>query len=136
MKQFPLSMIAAFLSILLAMGCSSTPSSPGEDMTFTENNKDFIIDVTGKEWDVSYARDVYGMKSSKFQFGLGPYAIPPIFNPKMLSKGDPGYPTESDDFLVLGTKLNGDARAYPLLIMSLAEIADDKFGDLHVAVAY
>lgn len=78
-----------------------------------------------------------------FQFGLGPNAIRPILNPKMLFPGDALYPDDEADFLVLGTTLNNGTRplsdgtrGYSIVDLTRHEIADEKFGDLHVAVAY
>ena len=71
-----------------------------------------------------------------FQYGLGPYAIRPILDPEMLSRGERGYPADNEIFLVLGTEIDNDARAYPLEVMSYIEIVDEKFGNTHVAVAY
>ncbi len=136
MKVFSIPLTLASLSILLVLGCNSTLSSPGEANTIEENEMISIVDATGKKWDVTHARDVYGMDPLKFQFGLGPFAIRPILNPKMLSPGEAGYPQESESFLVLGATLNGNTRAYPISRLTMVEIADEKFGDSHVAVAY
>jgi len=83
------------------------------------------------------------MEPSKFQFGLGPNAIRPILTPRMLSPGDTGYPEDEAGFLVLGTTLNDGTRplsdgtrSYSIIDLSRHEIADEKFGNLHVAVAY
>lgn len=76
------------------------------------------------------------MEPSKFQFGLGPNAIRPILTPKMLSPGDTDYPDDEADFLVLGTTLNDGTRSYSIIDLTRHEIADEKFGNLHVAVAY
>ena len=54
----------------------------------------------------------------------------------MLEPGDPNYPSKSADFTGIGTTLMGDTRAYPLNVLTRHEIADEKFGDIHVAVAY
>ncbi len=54
----------------------------------------------------------------------------------MLSPGDEGYPSDDDDFLVIGVNLNGFTRAYPIYIMRWKEVANEQFGDAHVAVAY
>ena len=96
----------------------------------------FIQDRSGKVWHVAHAQK-YGMVPSGFQYGLGPFAITPIMNPRMLSPGDPGYPSDYENFLVLGANLNGFARAYPIRgVMSRHEIANEQFGDAHVAVAF
>ena len=68
------------------------------------------------------------MEPSEFQFGLGPNAIRPIQNAKMISPGEEGYPHHSQRFLILGTILNGDTRAYPISKLTRHEIADEKIG--------
>ena len=94
-----------------------------------------IYDSTGKAWDVAHALK-HGMVPSSFQYGLGPFAMRPIMSPQMLSPGDLGYPSDYADFLVLGANLNGFTRAYPIGAMIGREIANEQFGDAHVAVAY
>ena len=76
------------------------------------------------------------MVPSGFQFGLGPFAILPIVNPRMLSPGDRDYPSRFGTFRVMGASLNGFTRAYPLGVMSGHEVVNEQFGDAHVAVAY
>jgi hypothetical protein len=98
--------------------------------------KVFIVDNTGKKWDVTHAQKKYGMDPEKFQFGLGPFAIKPILNPRMLAPGDKNYPDDSEEFLTIGIKLNGEARSYGISVLSYSEIADDRFGDTYVAAAY
>ena len=94
-----------------------------------------IVDRTGKEWDITHAVSEYGFTADGFQFGIGPYAIPPIIDPLFLSPGDPGYPSDNETFEVLGVEIDGDARAYPITLMK-REVVDDWFGDTAVAVAY
>lgn len=101
-----------------------------------EHEKVFIVDLTGKRWDVTHAVNQYGFLPEKFEFGLGPDAIPPILEPRMLSPGEEGYPEDSAGFPVMGTEINGESRAYPLTVMSRHEIVDELFGEQHVAVAY
>lgn len=96
----------------------------------------FITDRTGKKWDVTHAVEKYGFKADRFEFGLGPNAIPPILTPKFFSPGEPGYPPDDADFLVMGVALHGQARAYSIADMSRHEVADETFGSTHVAVAY
>lgn len=109
-------------------GPQGDTSSPGS--TFS------ITDRTGKTWDVTHAFQQYGFVPESFQYGLGPFAITPINNPQMLSPGDSGYPLDSDSFTILGTTLNGFTRAYPIRVMSWHEVANERFGEAHVAVAY
>jgi hypothetical protein len=123
-----------FISILAS--CSSSIFSDDSPETENKDGKTFIIDKTGKRWDISHAIHKYNMEAKRFQFGLGPFAIRPIQKPNFLYKDDPGYPNSNADFLVIGFSLEKDTRAYPIDILSLHEIVDDKFGDTHVAVAY
>ncbi len=102
------------------------------------NNEEriFITDKTGKRWDVTHAWKKYGLDPAQFQFGSGPFAIPPILNPQFVDSEDPGYPDPGGTFLVIGFEMFGDARAYPLSILDNFEVANDRFGDAHVAVGY
>ncbi len=102
----------------------------------TDIEKIFITDRTGKKWDITHAVNQYDLVPERFQFGLGPNAIPPIIGPEMISQGEPGYPGDTDAFLTLGTSLNDQPRGYKLSILSRHEIVDEVFGDAHVAVAY
>ena len=94
-----------------------------------------ITDFEAKTWDVTHAQK-YGMVPERFAHGLGIHFIRPILGPRMLSPGDEGYPSDDDDFLVIGVNLNGFTRAYPVYTMRWKEVANDQFGDAHVAVAY
>jgi hypothetical protein len=105
---------------------------------FDEENleKVFITDDSKKQWDITHAVAKYGFKAEKFEFGFGPDAIKPVLNPKMWCKDDPDYPKADDESLVIGTTISDTARAYPIYIMWVHEVANDKFGDTHVAVCY
>lgn len=104
----------------------------------TGNNEEriFITDRTGKRWDVTHAWEKYGLDPAKFQFGAGPFAIPPILNPQFFDSEDPDYPDPAGTFLVIGFELFHDARAYPLLVLDNFEVANDRFLDTYVAVGY
>ncbi len=132
-----LSTVVLLGGALLLGRCSTSPTEQsGPKAVVERDGKVFIIDVTGKSWEVTHAKEMYGMEPHLFQYGLGPYAIRPILDPEMLSKGERGYPADNEIFLVLGTEIDNDARAYPLEVMSYIEIVDEKFGNTHVAVAY
>lgn len=60
--------------------------------------------------------------------------IPSIDNPKFASAQEATF--VSNDDLVIGLRLNGETRAYPLSIMVWHEIVNDKLGDTPVAVTY
>lgn len=60
--------------------------------------------------------------------------IPSIDNPKFVPADKANF--VSDDDLVIGLRLDGETRAYPLSIMVWHEIVNDKLGDTPVAVTY
>jgi hypothetical protein len=114
--------------------CAKEPTGPGPNDVITDSGQTFIVDNTGKQWDVTYAQEKYNMNASLFQYGLGPHAIKPINNPSFLSPGQAGYPKNTDTFMVLGVSINGDSRAYPMSVMGRHEVVNDKFGNLYIAV--
>jgi hypothetical protein len=67
--------------------------------------------------------------------GPPPDGIPSIDNPKFVSVADASKFLHDSD-LVLGVSLNGETRAYPLLILVWHEIVNDKVGGVPVAVTY
>lgn len=60
--------------------------------------------------------------------------IPSIDNPKFVKAQDAQF--VSDDYLVIGLSINGETKAYPLLILVWHEIVNDKFGNKPVAITY
>ncbi|MGI0089373.1 MAG: DUF3179 domain-containing protein, partial [Nitrosopumilaceae archaeon] len=60
--------------------------------------------------------------------------IPSIDNPKFVSALEANF--VSDDDLVIGLRLNGETKAYPLFIMVWHEIVNDKLGNTPIAVTY
>ncbi len=143
MSRFDLVSAIIIAKIVVSTACVQDPSNLQPERIIQEDERIFIADRTGKKWDVTHAKKRYDMEPSKFQFGLGPNAIRPILTPKMLSPGDTDYPDDEADFLVLGTTLNDGTRplsdgtrSYSIIDLTRHEIADEKFGNLHVAVAY
>jgi len=102
----------------------------------SQNKTIWIVDKTGKKWDITHAVDRYEFIPENFQFGLGPFAIQPINDPIMLSPNDVGYPDPGDDQLVIGFSLNGLVRAYPLKYLAEHEVVNEQFGNNYVAVTY
>jgi hypothetical protein len=66
--------------------------------------------------------------------GVRKDGIPALTNPDLLPAGAAGY--LSDDELVFGVTINGDARAYPLRIMDWHEMFNDVIGGVPVSLAY
>lgn len=130
-------LLIAALCALAMTGCESqSPVRQIEVEVEDQDSRIFLVDRTGKKWDITHAVSRYGFDPARFEFGLGPYAITPFINPDFLSPGDPGYPPDDADFLVMGTVLHSEARAYKISDMSWHEVANDRFGNSHVAVAY
>lgn len=141
MKTFWL-FIGFLLHIIFLIGCSQSPVTVIGDPfpeVIEENGKIYIVDITGQRWDVTHAKEKYGFEPSKFQFGLGITGVPAINNPIMIDPEDEDYPNDNDDFLILGSVLNGQTKAYPLSRMSQNEVANDimiGYPDIHVAFAF
>ena len=60
--------------------------------------------------------------------------IPALNNPELISPAEATYIT--DDELVFGVEINGDARAYPLRMLDWHEMFNDVIGGVPVALAY
>ena len=140
------SLVALGLAGLLISGCeierilTNRPPdryTDADESSFAQQGGgSVIVDRTGKMWDVSHALN-YGLTPDGFQFGLGPFAILPLIDPGMYFPGDSGYPSAARTMMVLGVELNGFVRAYPTWnVMSHIEVANDRFGEAHVAVAF
>jgi len=136
MKSFTL---AVFFAVVLGLGCGSEELPTETEYraeVVREEGKIFIVDQTGKRWEVTHAVNKYGFVAEEFQFGLGPDAIRPILDPKHIDVGQEGYPADDAKFIVLGTRVKYRARAYPIEVMAIHEVVDEVFGDAHVAVTF
>ncbi|MEO9309980.1 MAG: DUF3179 domain-containing protein [Nitrososphaera sp.] len=60
--------------------------------------------------------------------------IPSIDNPEFINAQDAQF--LSDDEIIIGLNINGETKAYPLIILVWHEIVNDRVGDLPVAVTY
>lgn len=132
-------MITTLVLAVIVAGCTNSIEEPefSDDIVIQPNDSTiFIVDQTGKQWDVTHAVNNYGFIAEDFQFGLGPNAIQPIQNPQFLEPGDPDYPDTTETFLVIGVDLQADQRAYPINVLSRHEIANEEIGGEIVAVGY
>ena len=66
--------------------------------------------------------------------GPPPDGIPSIDNPQFVKGSQADFISEND--LVIGVKINGVTKAYPLFIMTWHEIVNDEFENIPVAVTY
>jgi hypothetical protein len=62
-------------------------------------------------------------------------AIAAIDNPRFLSVAEANE-SYSDDELILGVDINGDARAYSIPMLSSHEIVNDTVGDVKISVTW
>jgi len=95
-----------------------------------------LVDATGQRWDISSAVYEYGMDVTHFEFGLGKNAIPPLISPRMVGPKDRGFPASGGTFLIIGTAIHGDVRAYGMLDIRQSEVVDEVIGGADVAVSY
>jgi len=126
--------LLVLVSIILAVGCS-TLGKPAN----TPDNTAIIVDRAGREWNVTYARDVYGMNPDYYNYGLGVGAIPSVDEPTILEEGDQGYPEPASLIGVVGVNHNGERRAYSVSDLTRHEVFNDKYpgeSEQYVAVAY
>jgi hypothetical protein len=130
---------AASVALLFGGGCGdmSGPTAEGNDTANVDSSgRITITDRTGKVWDVTHAVNEYEFEASAFQFGIGPNAIPPVFDPLLVASGEAGFPASSDGFFVLGANIDGDERAYGISPLSRHEIINEVFGEAHLTVGY
>jgi hypothetical protein len=124
------------VAIFGVFSCDVFSPSEGKAKVINKGEKIFIEDLTGKQWDVTHAVNEYGFRADQFQHGIGPFAIRPINDPKMVGPGGIGYPGDNEQFLIVGTTIDGDSRAYPLNVLRSHEIANEKFGNKCYAIGY
>jgi len=107
----------------------SPPSSPPTVETPVE-----IVDRQGHHWDITSAVVKYGFNADGFQHGLGAGAIRAIVDPMVVR---PVGPTDlAEDDPVIGIVRDGDARAYPLSVLRMHEVANDAIEGTHFAASY
>lgn len=121
--------VAALALLLSANACRDGENGSAEAV---------ITDRAGRRWDVTHARERYGMNPEYFNFGLGVGAIPSVDTPRYISEGESGYP-ERGDLDVFGLAYQGTHRAYAVGELTRHEVFNEKFpGDTlnYAAVAY
>ena len=102
-------------------------------------DKATITDSTGREWDVTYAREAYDMNPEYYNYGLGIGAIPSVDDPVIIEEGDPEYPKSDSRMGVFGVNHNGEQRAYSVVDLTNHEVFNDKYpgeSEQYVAVTY
>ena len=74
----------------------------------------------------------------RFQFGIGKDTIPSIDNPEFVASDDPRLAARgvTRETQVLGSEIDGIARAYRGSVMSMHEVVNDDFGGKAYAVLW
>ena len=96
----------------------------------------YIVDQSGKRWDITQAVVRYGFERSGFKFGLGPFTLTPLMSPPAAAPGDSAYPADTDAFSVIGVSRHGAHRAYKLDDLLDVEVVDDTLGGVPLAVVH
>jgi hypothetical protein len=123
------------------MACSSDGDGNdfvSDDPGNGEEEQIIITDQTGRAWDITHAFYEYGMSQEYFNFGIGVGAIPSVDNPQVVPAQSGLTPDPDSEMPVFGVEMGGEARAYPVELLSSHEVVNDIFpGDGgYVAVAY
>ena len=129
---------AAVAMLPLCVGCTSMSAvhtGAGEDGSEAPK-KIHITDRYGDRFDITHAVEAYGMSRHGFEYGIGKHAIRPINNPNMIGPGQPNYPTAWDDRRIIGARIEGENRSYPIRPLRNHEIVNEVVGETHLAVAY
>lgn len=130
------------IAVLSFTACKIEVAEPVTSITPSPEpklEKAIIRDRTGRSWDVTHARDVYGMSPDYFNYGLGTGAIPSVDNPRIIGEGDPGYPDPDSNISVFGVSHNGEQRAYSVRVLTNHEVFNDVYpgeSGQYVAVTY
>lgn len=116
MKKLSLTLMICGLAVLTASLASATPerwAREGWKTDFAQTSIAFTEILSG---------------------GIGRDVIPPIDKPVFKIVDEITHIADTEP--VVGLEINGDARAYPLQMMTWHEIVNDQFGDMPVAVTY
>lgn len=75
---------------------------------------------------------------TRFQYGIGRDTIAPIDDPIFVAPDDPRLAERgvTPNWSVLGVEIDGEARAYPVPVMSRHEVVNDRFGGEAFAVLW
>jgi len=142
-----LSLLGLFTASLAA--CSATSTTDEAAVEHIPNRHDRpIVEEDGRTllWaneDESGTREWFDMTDSDidpatFQYGIGKDEIPSIDDPVFASFDDPRVAARglARDTPVLGIVIAGEARAYPVSVMSMHEVVNDEFGGEPYAVLW
>jgi hypothetical protein len=93
------------------------------------------VRVVGGQREQPLERAIAAIRPDEIATVLPRDGIPAIVDPPMAPAERVGDELEPDD-LVIGVALGGEARAYPIRILSAHEIVDDRVRDTPIAVTW
>lgn len=131
--------VVVILHVVLFTSCTSGTNSPEQIHEIEHENSAVITDRTGRDWDVTHARDVYGMNPDYFNFGLGIGAISSVDDPIVLKEGDSGYLSSDNHIQVFSVNHNGKQRAYSVNALIQHEVFNDVYpgeSNQYLAITY
>lgn len=124
MTQSPLIRLLIPLAVFLGVACAAPAPPPSYTGEFI-GSYDETIGPQGPA--------AAGFSDADFVQLLLPDDIPPIYDPQFVPAADTRLP---DDELVIGSSINGDARAYPAGILYTREMVNDVVGGVPVLVTW
>ncbi len=100
-----------------------------------ENGRTYIVDVAQERFDVTAALN-NGFELKGFEFGIGKDTIAPIMKPEFAKPGDEKFEKWPGNEGVLGTVIDGQAKAYPLQLLRYHEVVNDTINEVPIAACY
>lgn len=96
--------------------------------------KDDPVTVTGDDRDRPLSTAVAAFRAGEIVEVLPPDAIPSIDDPELVP-AEEADELEGDEFII-GVELEGEARAYPIRVLSAHEIVNDQIHGRPIAVTW
>ena len=96
-----------------------------------KSNQVFIVDQTGKKWDVSQAESL-GFNPQRFQYGIGKNAFTTLNDSHVKADSE----SLKDHSRVIGIKNETASHAYSVGRLRYHEIANTHIGDKPIAAGY
>ena len=124
------------LPAIIAAAVFTSCSFSDTDVVEAPSGPFYIQDVSGRQWDITYAVITYAWDPKHFSIGKGPYTRPPIVEPEMISPGERDYPPDDATVQVLAADVGGERRAYAIRDIMRNEVLDDTIRETHITVAY
>jgi hypothetical protein len=71
-----------------------------------------------------------------WEHGFGRHAFTPVTDPEWWVPGHPAYPDTHSTDDIMALVYDDESHAYRIRDLSNIEVANDSFGDVHLAVTY